>query len=74
MPSVQAILGAIVAGASIATSVFLFAYFLGKLRGDIDRTRETTGEHASLLLSHGRRIEKTEEDVRDIWEDRRRVS
>lgn len=70
MPSISAILGAIVAGSSITTGVFLFAYFLGKLRGDIDRTREQVAELGVGFVSHSRRIEKVEEYMVD---DRRRA-
>ena len=70
-PYAQAALAVIGIASSLTTGIFLFAYFLGKLRGDIDRTREQTADHAALLISHGRRLEKTEDDIRGIREDRR---
>lgn len=71
MPPVQMALAVVGLASSLTTGIFLFAYFLGKLRGDIDRTREQMSDHAAMLINHGRRLEKAEEDVRSFWTERR---
>ena len=71
-PYAQAALAVIGLSSSLTTGIFLFAYFIGKLRGDIDRSREQLADHAAVLISHGRRIEKNEDDLRGLKGDRRR--
>lgn len=72
-PYAQAALAVIGLASSLTTGLFMFAYFLGKLRGDLDRTREQMTDHASMLLNHGHRLEKTEEAMRGIWTERRQA-
>lgn len=64
--SPQQVLAVISVASSVTTAIFLGAYFLGRLRGQLERAEERIAEHSLMLRSQGERLEAAEGEIRAL--------